>query len=652
MGTSEFGWYFGSVLGEDKVSPGVRKTYVLVALNGECLQSNRLLIVQTSLEWTKGLQSTPQAFQSASWSVPVMEDTMKLRRMEYTPVAYTAPTTLVPAVAQPVILLLTFDKRVDQAITITANGVNLYRVRDDFARATPPSSGITNFGLLESQTPSARTWTLVGDRELLIRLDPTQYFQGLPDLLFTTPRGKPKYLSDYLKGSPPDVEVYGHPFVCGTQELLVATNCSVSQLPPPGVIANSMPRKIYATRYNEPAAGGSPEDDQINLTVGSAPATAGPVSGTAIQVIQQGVGHLWSTASYAMLYDRDIGTWFSLSCNQGTFRLECKVPNLVDHEHRFNVYTADGLYDSGAISGPVELTRCEADPRRDPCKKPSIWSINTPVEVTNRSQWTMAVELQGACPEDPYCAKTTVELRNPTNGAFKPVTAHYKSGFSYSDLRVFEFEISRDSFGGLGDVMVVDVRVNDGQNAYLRIGPVLSAVSPIVRTVTTSADGKPTQITGINLIFSGVRVSSSGKTFDATCSSSNGSDWCSYPSNLGSTAGPLFFVLKSEAGGPVIEPLRQLAADGVTVGTTVTYSPPSKKTPAAAKTPGAATTTITIMTGPPAATSPNTQTNAQMAVAPALTASFFTGATSSLQSTDQISATPNQNPTQMYIVPQ
>jgi hypothetical protein len=133
VGTSDFGWYFGSVLGDNKVSPGVRKTYVLVALNGECLQANHLFVVQASLAWTKGLQSSPQGIEEASWSFPVTEDTMQLKRMEYAPVAYRAPTTLVPSAAQPVTVLMTFDKRVDQAIAISANGVNLYRVRDNFA---------------------------------------------------------------------------------------------------------------------------------------------------------------------------------------------------------------------------------------------------------------------------------------------------------------------------------------------------------------------------------------------------------------------------------------------------------------------------------------------------------------------------------------
>ena len=402
VGTSDFGWYFGSVLGDDKVSPGVRKTYVLVALNGECLRTNHSFVVEASLAWTKGLQSSPQGIEEASWSFPVTEDTMQLTRMEYTPEAFTAPTTLLPSAAQPVTVLMTFDKRVDQAITISANGVNLYRVRDNFARATPPATNLTNSGLLESQSPTAGTWTLVGDRQLLVRLDPTQYFQGFPDLLFTTPRGQAKYLTDYLGGNPRmQVKVYGHEFHCGTLEHTAETNCSVSQLPPPGVVANSTPRKIFAARYRELAAGGHPEDDQINLTVGSAPAAAAPVAGAATQVIQQGVGHLWSTVSYAMLYDRDEQEWSSLTCNQGTFRLECKIPNLVNHEDRFNVYTADALYDSGAVSGPVELVKCGAAGHKDPCQRPSIWRVNTP--RGNRSERMDDVDrTTGSLPSELY----------------------------------------------------------------------------------------------------------------------------------------------------------------------------------------------------------------------------------------------------------
>jgi hypothetical protein len=358
------------------------------------------------------------------------------------------------------------------------------------------------------------------------------------------------------------------------------------------------------------------------------------------------------------LYDRDEQEWSSLSCNEGTFRLECKVPNFAKHEHRFNVFTADSLYDSGAVSGPVELIQCKGDGKQydsgDPCQKPSIWRVNTPVEANDRKSWTMSVELQGACPGDPTCINTMVSLTNPANRTFKPVVASPPSGHSQSDLRVFKFNIPVENYSALGEVMAVEVEVKGVQSGYSRIGPVLSAVSPIVRSITKSDDGKSTEITGINLIFSGVRVGPNGAPFKAICSSSNGLDWCSYPADLGATAGPVFFALQPSAGGTVVAPLRQLASDGVAVGTAITYTPTPKKSPADVKTPGGNTTTITITTGSPTTSpTPSTaQVGAQMALVPALTASFFTGATSSSQGGDQTSVAPNQNPTQMYIVPQ
>jgi hypothetical protein len=675
VGASEFGWYFGSVLGEDKVAPGIRKTYVLVALDGDCLQSNRMLIQQTSLEWTKGLkQRVPKAFQPASWYFPVEPDTAQLTRMEYTPVRFAAPTTLVPSSSQPVTLLLTFDKRLDQAMTISSNGANLYRVRDNFARATPPASGLLNSGLLEQQLPAAGTWTLAGDRQLLLRLDPTQYAQGFPDLLFTTPRGK-VYLHDYLKvmRQPSDpkkqpypvteVTVYGHPFQCGERRDTVATPwqtpCSPGQLPPPGVVSSATPPKIYVTRYRELPWDGHTENDRLNLTVGSSSATALPATGGSTQVIQQGVGHLWSTSSYAMLYDRDSEMFYSLHCDQGSFRLECTVPNLDSpdpqhsfHEHRFNVYTADSLYDSGPVSGPVELPQC-TEKANDPCRKPSIWWVGTPFEATDHKGWTLSVQVLGACPGDPTCANTRVQLLNPRNGGFKIPNATYKSGNSLSDVREFEFGIPSSSYGALDDVMAVDVSLSSGQRGYYRIGPVLSAVSPIVRSTNTSDNGKNTEVTGVNLFFiKSVRVGASGKDVSAQCSPSNGQDWCSYPLNMGDTAGPLFFAMKQSSGGEVIGPLRQ-SADGVTVGTAISYTPPPKKSPANAKAPGGGATTITITTGANATPAAADKTvSAQMSAVPALTANFFNGAQGTAQAGDQVSAAPNPNPTQMYIVPQ
>jgi hypothetical protein len=690
VGTADFGWYFGAVLGEDKVAPGIRKTYALVALDGDCLkQKNQvLLIAQRALGWTKGIQDTPQQFNTASWTLEAKDDSMQLTKMEYTPVAYTLPWAAPPAAAT---LLLTFDKRVDQALTISANGVNLYRVRDNFARATPPTT-LTNYGLLETQTAGAGTWTLVGDHQLLVRLDPTQYSQGFPDLLFTTPRGE-TYLSGFLKKNKlpektPDgkttapepltaLTLYGHPFFCGTQESSSVTNCSITQLPPLGVVTVAAPRKIYAARYRELAHGNRPENDQVILTVGSAPAAATPAAGTSTQVIQQGVGHLWSTASYAMLYDRDNYKWFSLSCNQGAFRLTCTMPNAVDPFRRFNIFTADSLYDSGPVAGPVELVRCNSS-SWDPCQKPSVWRIDAPAEMVNpngpATGWKMPVVLQGACPDSETCTGTTVTLLNPANGAFLPLPAIYTSGTIKGDLRDFSFDIPASSYPALSEVMTIKVSVpiegdrSGTRDAYIRVGPVLSAVSPIVRSVTQNNDAKITEITGVNLIFNGIKVAPNGAIQHANCSSSSGSDWCSYPQDLGKTSGPVYFTQTSNSATVVARPLRQLASDGVTLGTALTYiyTPPPKDAPP--KTPGTGTTTITITTGSAntaAATADNATSaapvNAQaMPVTAAVTASFFSGgATGNLQTTDQTSAlsshssaSPNPNPTQMYIVPQ
>jgi hypothetical protein len=699
LGASTFGWYFGAVLGEDKVAPGIRKTYVLVALNQACEDSNhRLEIQQESLEWTKSLQQgRMQNFIPGTWTFQELSDSMQLVRMEYTPISFAAPTTLVPSAAPLITALLTFDKRVDQALTISSNGVNLYRVRDNFARATPPSSGLSNSGLLEQQSPGPGTWTLMGDREIVVRLDPTQYTQGFPDLQFTTPRG-PLYLHDFLeKMRPPDpvhhepypfpvaeVNVYGHPFQCGERRDKGATPwqtaCSPGQLPPLGVVSSTTSSKIYATRYRELPWQGQTENDRINLTVGSGPATGGSVTSGSTQVIQQGLGHLWSTSSYAMLYDRDAAIWFSLKCEQGSFRLECTVPNLVDHGHRFNIYTADSLYDSGPVAGPVELTQCN-DQASDPCRRPFIWSVGTPTEATDQSGWTMSVKVLGACPEND-CANTAVKLLNPKLGSVSIPASLCKSMDTcpQTDIRQFDFTILKDTYAELDDVMAVEVKVGGAPSGYYRIGPVLSAVTPLVKSVTVGGDGKSTEVAGLNLIFDAVRVGSNTKEYPATCKSSMGQDWCTYLIDSAKTAGPIYFVKNATSTSPkVIGPLRLLAADGITIGAALAYTPPPAPKGGAGQAPGGTTITLSVTNGPnqsatttattaggqtpTATTSPapappasqpsdNTAVSAQMSAVPALTANFFNGAQGSAQAGDQASAAPNSNPTQMYIVPQ
>jgi hypothetical protein len=561
VGRDTFGWTFGKVFGADTVSPGVKTTYALVAVKGEC---EKLTVQQTAINWAKeGKHKWPDLSDKekefAKWDyagtelgvTPVgaaTQPSMRVVKMAYGPVAYDA--TKASSAKPDVVVSLEFAQDLDYELTLTANGSLVKRARDTFARATTANN--SNTGLLEATALDPMTWIATGSRSLLLKLDPAQASLGFPQIMFSSPSATTA-LSDalpvvkltkaeWIAANPGqtwplvDIKVLGRTLDCGYTN----GSCDLGNLPAPSYTAGTF-RPLLVARHLSPAG-----DDTFYLTVNSVQ-TQVDSTGANTQFITNDGTPTWSSAARVAVVDDVLNKMYPLTCTTSDVpRLTCTFPRsrlgekVPGADTPIQLAVADSQFTGGATIAFKDQV-CAGGT----CRAPLLWSFDAPIAL-DKTGWSLSMKVLG------IDAASDVELASLSQpkgvvscpaGAVAPVKCTVVFKIVPTDLR------------NLQDLMSVTVAGYPGVS--LTIGPIARSVAPYVASI--DIDSANVTLNGINLLFDQLQVGIGGKPFAVTgCDlMQNHRSYCSIPvAAFGKQAGTLYY----KYGGDPVQPLNQTTA--------------------------------------------------------------------------------------------